>query len=233
MTLGWASGTRLDVADAKRVMAWLLMQAGAYQEANDHVDEALAAYAEADWTTGLADGYWLAGEILLALKRHELAAERFDQALTLGRESHTVHAVVRAQIGLGKLAAARAQWREGKRLCTEARARAVRAKLTCAISARLGLAHTCLGCHEWHLARGQAEQALELGCRLDFPGDVLDAALMLGEALVGLGQVERAQEHFLHAYRVAVQLADTLPLHYARAFWSRPSLEALRDRMVG
>jgi tetratricopeptide (TPR) repeat protein len=234
MALGWARGTRLDVADAKRVLAWLLMHAGAYQEANDYIDEALATFAEASWTTGLADGYWLAGEILLALGRLELAAERFDQALRLGKETHTVPAVVRAQIGLGKLAAARAQWQEGKRWCTEARARAAWAKLgPCAVSARLGLARAYLNGHEWQLARGQAKQALDLGCQLGFPSGVLDAAWMLGEALLGLGQIECAQGYFRQAYDVAVQLAGTLPLHYAGTFWSRPSIESLRDRMAG
>jgi class 3 adenylate cyclase/tetratricopeptide (TPR) repeat protein len=232
MALGWASGTPLDVAEAKRVLALTLAQAGAYQEAHDYLDEALATFAEANWTTGLAGGYWLAGEVLLALERHELAAERFDQALTLGKTTHTIQAVVRAQVGLGKLAAARAQWREGQRFCTEARARAASAGLgASAIAARLGLAGAYLGGQEWRAARRQAKQALDMAYQLGFPGDVLDAASMLGETLAGLGQAERAQQRFREAYEVAVQLADTLPPFYARAFWDKPSMRALRDHV--
>jgi class 3 adenylate cyclase/predicted ATPase len=230
MALGWASGTPLDVAEAKRVLALTLAQAGAYQEAHDHLDEALAVFAEANWTTGLADGYWLDGEVLLALERHELAAERFDQALTLGKATHTIQAVVRAQVGLGKLAVARAQWREGQRYCTEARARAAWAGLgASAIAARLGLAGAYLAGQEWRPALGQAKQALDMAYRLGFPGDVLDAASILAEALMGLGQAERAGQRFGEAYDVAVQLADTLPRPYARTFWDKPSLRALRD----
>jgi tetratricopeptide (TPR) repeat protein len=233
MAFGWTSGTPLDVADAKSVLAFILMQAGVYQDACDYLDEALAAFAEAGWTTGLVDGYWLSGEILLALGRYELAAERFDQALKLGRETHTVQAIVHAQIGLGKLAIVREQWREGKRLCTEARAQAMWAKLgPSAISARLGLARVHLACQEWQLAYRQAKLAHDLGDQLGFPGDVLTAATMLGEALVGLGQVDRAQQCFQEAYSVAVQLADMLPFHYARAFWSKPAVRALRDYLV-
>jgi tetratricopeptide (TPR) repeat protein len=234
MALGWASGTPLDVAHAKRVLAWLLVQVGAYREAGDYVDEALTTFARAGWRTGLADGYWLAGEVFLALGRRELAAERFDQAWACGRETHAIQATVRAQIGLGKLAAARAQWRDGERLGREARARATQARLaSCVVSARLALARTYLGCREWRLAQRQAWRALDVARALDFAGDVLDAASVLGEALLGLEEEERARHFFREACEAAVRLADTLPPPYARTFWERTSVRDLRDRLIG
>ena len=103
MAAGWASGTLLDVADAKRVLARTLTQIGAYEEAIDHVCEAMTSYAEAGWQVGMSSGLCIQGEAMVAQGRYEQASECLFQALGMGRETHTIQALVRARIGLGRL----------------------------------------------------------------------------------------------------------------------------------
>jgi tetratricopeptide (TPR) repeat protein len=230
MAAGWASGTLLDVADAKRVLAWTLTQIGAYEEAIGYVGEAMTSYVEADWRAGMASGYCIRGEALIAQGRYEQASACLHRALALGRETYTIQTLVGAQVGLGRLAAIRQQWREGERWCVQARAKARQENLSTGLfDARFWLARVYLGCHEFKRARRQAAQALNLCRRIGFRYGLVRAALVLGEACAGLGQVDLARQRFEQAHDVAQQLAGSLPGHYARIFLGQPCVRAVEE----
>jgi class 3 adenylate cyclase/tetratricopeptide (TPR) repeat protein len=224
------SGTPLDEAEAKRVLAMVLIQIGAYEEAMEHLDEAMAVFADARWRAGLAYGYWLVGEAVLALGRHEQAAERFHQALNLGRELYAVETIVHAQLGLSKLAAVRQNWKEGERLCVEARARARQASLSSlVVGARLGLARTYLGQEDWPNAQREAAQALDASHQLGGVYDTVQAGVILGQALLRRDYVQRARDRFREAHKMVLQLEETLPEQYARVFADRAWVHALHE----
>jgi len=224
------SGALVDVADGQRVWALVLNQIGAYEQALDILGEAMLVFTDTDWRAGLASGYWIAGEALLALGQYEESAEKFHQALTLGRATHTTEIVILAQLGHSKLAAVEQNWPEGERLCTEARARARQAQMAPLIlAARLGLARVHLGRGQWRLAQRESAQALELSYRLRCPYDTFRAAATLGEALVELKQGDRAGKYFDEAFRMTLQLSDALPEPYARVFLDRRYVRIVRD----
>ena len=224
------SSALADVANGQRVWAMILTQIGAFEQALDSLDEAMLVFTDMDWRLGLASGYWIAGEALLALGRYEESAEKFHQALTLGRSTHTAEIVILAQLGHSKLAAVERNWPEGERLCTEARARARQAQMTpLVLAARLGLARVHLGRGQWRLARREAAQALEVSYRLRCPYDIFRAAATLGEALVELGQADRADRYFGEAFRMTVQLSETLPEPYAQVFLDRRYVRIVRQ----
>ena len=222
----WALGTPLDVADAKWVLALALACLGAYEEAEGHLDEAMAAYLEAGWKRGQVSGLWLKGQIGWGLGREGDAAASFEQAWRYGQETHTLQAIVRAEVGLGRLAAVRGQWSRAERWCVEARARARQSSLGVAwVEAQVGVAHVYLEGERWELARVQAAQAREASCGLRFPALELDSTRLLGRAWEGLGERGRARSCRREADDLARQLAEELPPEYARQFGRRAELE--------
>jgi adenylate cyclase len=224
------TGTRLDVAEARRVLALVLTRIGAYEEAVDQLDEAMTAFTDADWRVGLMSGFWIAGEALLALGRSEQAAERLQQALALGTETYTVDVIIHAQLGLGQWAGERQDWSEEHRLCTEARARARQARLDPLVgAARLCLARAYIGRQEWRPAQREALQALDLSYRLHCPYDTFLATSTLGEVLLGLGQPNRAGRHFRDAQAIMQRLADTLPANYGHCFLETRAVRAVHE----
>jgi class 3 adenylate cyclase len=234
MAAGWAAGTLLDVADAKRVLAWTLTQVGAYDEAIDYVSEAMTAYVEAGWRVGMASGFCTWGEALCAQGRYKQASECFHQALAMGRETHTVQALVGARIGLGRVAAARQQWHVGERWYVAARANARQANLSGGlVDARLGLARVYLGNRDFARAQRQAAYAFDMCGRLEFRYGLMHAALILGEACVGLGHVVCERQWFEQALQVAQQLASSLPADYARIFWEQPYMRTVKEVQSG
>jgi tetratricopeptide (TPR) repeat protein len=216
---GWALGTPLDVADAKCVLACVLTRIGAFAEAGSHLDEAMATYLEAGWKRGQISGLVLRGQGLTGLGQKERAKACFEQALAYGKETHSVQGIVGAQIGLGRLLAANHEWCKAERLCVEARARARRARLGVAwIGARLGLARIYLAQERWAPARMQAAQASASSKKLRFRDLTMESAAVLGQAWLGMGELDRARACLEEREDVARQLAGTLPPAYASRF---------------
>jgi tetratricopeptide (TPR) repeat protein len=226
-----AYGSRVEVASAERVLAQVLTQVGAYEEAGERLHAAMTVFADAGWRKDLAAGFWIAGEGLVSLARYEQATERYYQALSLGRETHTVEVVICAQLGLAKLAAVRKDWHEVQRLCTEARARARQASLGWLVTvSRLGLARAHSARGEWRRAQREATRALDGGYRLRCPYDTFRSLAVLGEVLQGLEQPERARRRFEEAYAASQHLAASVPERYARLFLDRPEVREVRER---
>jgi tetratricopeptide (TPR) repeat protein len=219
---GWALGTPLDVADAKWALAFTLTRVGAFEEANNHLGEAMAAYAEAGWKRGQISGLVLQGQTWAGLSRHTLSVECFEQALDAACETHTVQAIVRSQMGLGKAAAAAGKWHRAERLCVEARARARRAGLGAAwVEAQVALAGVYLAQERWEPARMQAAQALASGQAMGFLDLVLAATDVLGRAWTGLGEMGRARACTQEANDVARRLSAPLSPTHASCFSRR------------
>ena len=209
----------LAKADAQRVLALIYVRVGAFDKAQHLVDEALSTLASAEWRVELMSAFWIAGEVCLTQGRYEDARQRFENALVLGRESGTVEAIVYGQLGLGKLSVAEANWPYGLRLCTEARARARRASLEPGVvAARLGITRVHIARQDWRRAQYEAMQAYDASTRLRCPYEVSQAAALLGEALVGLGQPSRSRRYFSEASAIIEQLASTLPQSMAAVF---------------
>jgi len=228
------SADRLRLAIALRILALALVQIGAYEEAIDYLDEAMRVFVSAGRKLDLAYGYRISGDALLALGRYEQSAERFSQALALARAQQTVKVTVLAQLGLSKLAAVGHEWAEGERLCTEARARAREANLAdLVVAARLGLARVYLARAEWRSAQREASQALDASYRLRCPYDTFRAAAMMGEALKGLDQLERAHRYFVESHTMIQRLADTLPTGYRELFLGRRYVRIVIEYAVG
>jgi tetratricopeptide (TPR) repeat protein len=215
-----------QLASARLTMAWVLVQMGAHEQALDHLNEAMQVFAEAQGRLGLAQGYALAGEAMLALQRLEQAGEHFEQAWALGRDTHTVEVAVLAQLGLAKLAVAQQDWPEGQRTLTEARARARRAGLDAlVVAARLGLVQVYIGRAEWRNAQREALQALDASRRLRCPYDIFCAAAGMGESLIGLGEPERAKRYYREAWTMIQRLAQTLPDPYAAMLYEQQAVQ--------
>jgi tetratricopeptide (TPR) repeat protein len=215
-------GTPLDVADAKCTLACVLTRIGVFDEAGSYLDEAMAAYQEAGWRRGQAAGLLLRGQGWMGLGRREKAAACFAQALAQGQATHSIEAIVGAQVGLGRVALASQQWARAERWCVEARARARRARLSTArIEAQTGLARVYLAQERWEPARIQAEQAWTLSRESGFRDLALDSVDVLGQVWRGLGRTDRAHACFEDARALEEQLAATLPPAYSSLFMRR------------
>jgi tetratricopeptide (TPR) repeat protein len=212
----------LDVADAKWALAFTLNRIGAFDEASNYLGEAMAAYAEAGWQRGQISGLVLQGQTWIGLGQHTLAVDCFERALDAALETHTVQAIVRSQVGLGRAAAACREWRKAERLCVEARARARRARLGAAwIEAQVAVAGVYLAQERWQLARTQSALALASSRVLGFQDLMLTAGDELGQAWAGLGEMKRAQGCIQESDVVARRLAATLPPTYVGCFSRR------------
>jgi class 3 adenylate cyclase/tetratricopeptide (TPR) repeat protein len=221
---GWALGTPLDVADAKWVLAAILTRIGAFEEACNHLDEAMSAYEEAGWKRGQISGLVLRGQGWLGMRQYQQAVDCFESALAYAKETHSVQPIVRAQVGLGRLAAVRGQWSRAERWCVEARARARQARLgTAWVEAQAGLARVYLAMERWESARVQAAQAFALSQRFGYRDLFVESADALGLAWLGLGEMDQARACFEGADTAARQLAKTLPTAYASVFMQRGS----------
>jgi tetratricopeptide (TPR) repeat protein len=222
----------LAKADAQRVLALVYMHVGAIDEAQRLVGEALSTLASAEWRVELASAFWIAGEVCFVQGRYEDARQRFENALALGRESGTVEAIVYGQLGLGKLSVAEANWAYGQRLCTEARARARRASLESGVvAARLGMTRVHVARQDWRRAQYEAMQAYDASTRLRCPYEVSQAAALLGEALLGLGQPSRSHRFFSEASAIIERLASTLPQSMAAAFLEQSYARGVQSRV--
>jgi tetratricopeptide (TPR) repeat protein len=212
----------LDVADAKYALACVLTRIGAFEEAGTYLDEAMAAYREAGWRRGQVAGLVLKGQGWMGLGRQEKAAACFTQALAQGKVTHSIEAIVGAQVGLGRVALDAREWTRAERWCVEARARARRARLSAArIEAQTNLARVYLAQERRELARIQAAQALALAKEAGFRDLALDSADMLGRAWTGLGKAHRARSCFEEARGLEEQLVASLPPAYSSVFLQR------------
>lgn len=223
-----SAGASLAMADARRILALLLSRVGSYDAAHEAIIQSLSALARAEWRVELASAYWVAGNVCLAQGRYGEGQQRFDNAYALGRESNTVEAVVYAQLGLSQLAAARSDWANAHRLCTEARARARRAGLELAVvTARLVLARIHLARGEFRRAQYEAMQALDASARLRCPYEVFWASATLGEALSSLAQPLRAEQYVADARSAVAQIVSSLPDDLQECFVSQPHVRAV------
>jgi class 3 adenylate cyclase/tetratricopeptide (TPR) repeat protein len=226
-----ALSSPLAKAEAQRVLALVYMHVGAFDRAQQLVGEALSMLASAEWRVELASAFWIAGEVCFAQAQYKDARQRFENALALGRESGTVEAVVNGQLGLSKLSVAEADWSYGQRLCTEARARARRASLEPGVvAARLAMTRVHIARQDWRRAQYEAMQAYDASTRLRCPYEVSQAAALLGEALVGLGQSSRSHRYFSEASAIIEQLASTLPQSMAAAFLEQSYVRGVQSR---
>lgn len=222
------SESDLDLAQAYCFWGQVLTQVGDYVEACACLGAAVDTFTRARSWLRLQDALWALGEALLAQGQCEAANEWFLQALALARESHTVHILVRAQLGMSKLAAIDRDWAEEQRLCAEARALARRAGLQLlTVEARLGLARAYLGRRTWKPAQREALLARDKSFQLRWPYNLFRAEAMLGEALVGLESPQRAEQHFQEARSMILRLVDTLPESYRPIFVNRPYVQVI------
>jgi tetratricopeptide (TPR) repeat protein len=219
------------VARAQQVLALVYARIGAYQEGDKWIQQTLSTLGDQNWRVALGSTYWIGGQVRLGLRRLDEAEEWFGQALALGRESNTVRVVVRAQLGLGGVAAARGDWPEAQRLYSESKARARGADLDHAVlEARLGLADACAARQDLRRAQSEALQALDSATRLQCPYEELVACAILDKALSGLHQKARAAQYQNDARRLAAQLVQTLPESLRQAFLDQPHIRALSLR---
>jgi tetratricopeptide (TPR) repeat protein len=216
------------------VLALVYTHIGAFDRARPLIGEALSTLARAEWRVELASAFWIAGEVCLAQGQYEDAKQRFENALALGRESGTVEAIVYGQLGLAKLSVRDANWSYGQRLCTEARARARRANLESGVvAARLGMTRAYIARQQWRRAQYEAMQAYDASTRLRCPYEVSQAAALLGEALLSLGQPSRSLRFLTEAATVIERLASTLPPSMAAIFFEQPLAHSIQNRAGG
>jgi len=219
----------LDAALAYRTLGRVLIQIGAYDEAYAYLQKAIQTFATAEWHEALLSCLDIVGEALVGLQRYEEARDAFEQALSLGYKSNTVQTIIRAKLGLSKLAAIDKKWTEEQQLCTEARAMARKANLeVLTVDARIGLARAYLGRQEWRAAQRTALLA-RTSSRLRCPYNAFRAEAMLGEAVTGLGHPQRGRQHFRQAGAILDLLTDALPDHYKRIFLDRPYISRIRQ----
>jgi len=216
------------VARAQRVLALVYARIGSYWEADEWIEQTLSTLGDREWRVALASTYWIGGQVRLGLQRLDEAEEWFGQALALGRESNTVQAVVRAQLGLSGVAAAHGDWPEAQRLYSETKARARGADLEHSVlEARLGLADACAARQDWRRAQSEALQALDSATRLQCPYEELVACAILARSLSGLHQAARAAQYLNGARRLVGHLAQSLPESLQQAFLDQPHSRAL------
>ncbi len=218
----------LMAACAWQSLAHLLARVGAYEESLQTLEEVLPLLDEARWWAEGALALELRGESLLALGRRDEAEKCLLLALERSRRGNVLRAVVCSLLGLARLAAAGRNWAEQQRLSMEARALARQAELIpLVLAARIELARAYLGQREWRAAQREASQALDACRRLRCPYETLQAVLLTGESLGGLGQVGRARRHFREAIELADRLTGSLPPTYRAGFQSVPCIRAL------
>ncbi len=212
-------------------LARLLLRIGAYEESLQVLEEVLSPLEEAGWWAEAALTMELCGEALLSLGQLDKAEECLTRSLEHGRKGNVLRATVYALLGLARLAAAEENWAEQQRMSMEARAMARRADLIpLVLAARIELARAYLGQRAWRAAQREASQALDACRRLRCPYETLQATLLTGESLRGLGQAGRARRHFHEADELVARLHDSLPHSYRAAFKAIPCIHALSER---